>query len=222
MVRPRKEVSLVKLFLAPRILTVEQLREKMQCSKPTVFRRLCEHGYFSSYNYAGKFFTIDEVASFDSYGLWMCKGARFSKQGTLKETVAHFVENSKEGMIHKELSGLLGVRTQNTLLNLFEEGQIHREKIGPAFVYLSPKRSVRKKQVRLRKHLIKKLKRPSPTYPQKIATLLEIIKDPQAERQDIVARLKRKGVSISRKVVDVIFEQFDLDKKRALSRSIKS
>ena len=214
--RPRKEVSLVKLFLAPRVLTREQLCEKMQCSEPTVFRRLYEHGYYSSYNYAGKFFTIDEVSNFDSYGLWICKGARFSKHGTLKQTVAHFVKNSKEGMIHEELSGLLGVRTQNTLLNLFEEGQIHREKIGPAFVYLSPKKSLRKKQVRLRKKLIKTLKRPCSTYPQKIATLLEIIKDPKVKRQEIVIRVKRKGVSISREVVDTIFEQFDLDKKRAL------
>ena len=214
--RPRKEVSLSNIFLAPRVLTLDQLCKKMQCSQPTVFRRLYEHGYYSSYNYAGKFFTIDEVSHFDSYGLWMCKGAGFSKHGTLKQTVAHFVKTSKEGMIHEELAALLGVRTHNTLLNLVEEGTIQREKIGPAFVYLSSKQSFRKKQVRRRETFIEALKRPCPTYPQKVATLLEIIKDPKVERQEIAARVKRKGVSISREVVDAILEQFDLDKKRAL------
>ena len=214
--RPRKEISLVKLFRAPRVLSVDQLCEKMTCSKQTVFRRLYEHGYYSSYNYTGKFFTIDEVSYFDSYGLWMCKGARFSKHGTLKQTVAHFVTTSKEGMIHEELSGLLAVRTHNTLPTLFEEGIIHREKIGPTFVYLSPKQSLRKKQVRQRQKLIKARKRPCPTYPQKIATLLEMVMNPKLERQEIVARVKRKGVSISREVVDTIFDKFELDKKRAL------
>ncbi len=214
--RPRKEISLANLFRAPRVLSMDQLCEKMTCSKQTVFRRLYGHGYYSSYNYAGKFFTIDEVSHFDSYGLWMCKGARFSKHGTLKQTVAHFVTTSKEGMIHEELSALLAVRTHNTLLTLFEEGIIHREKIGPAFVYLSPKQSLRKKQVCQRQELIKAQKRPCPTYPQKIATLLEMIMDPKVERQEIVARVKRNGVLISREVVDTIFEKFELDKKRAL------
>ena len=214
--RPRKEISLIKVFRASRVLSMDQLCENMTCSKQTVFRRLYEHGYYSSYNYTGKFFTIDEVSHFDSYGLWMCKGARFSKHGTLKQTVAHFVKTSKEGMIHEELSALLAVRSHNTLLTLFEEGIIHREKIGPAFVYLSPKQSLRRKQVCHRQKLIKAQKRPCPTYPQKIVTLLEMIMDPKVERQEIVARVKRNGVSISRDVVDTIFEKFELDKKRAL------
>lgn len=214
--RPRKEISLVKIFRVSRVLNMDQLCEKMTCSKQTVFRRLNEHGYYSSYNYTGKFFTIDEVLHFDSSGLWMCKGARFSKHGTLKQTVAHFVKTSKEGKIHEELSALLAVRTHNTLLTLFEEGIIHREKIGPAFVYLSPKQALRKKQVCQRQKLIKAQKRPCPTYPQKIATLLEMIMDPKVERQEIVTRVKRKNVSISREVVNVIFEKFELDKKRAL------
>jgi len=195
---------------------MDQLCEKMKCSKQTVFRRLYEQGYYSSYNHKGKFFTIDEVSHFDSYGLWMCKGARFSKHGTLKQTVAHFVTTSKEGMIHEELSALLAVRTHNTLLTLFEEGIVHREKIGPAFVYLNPKQSHRKKQVHQRQKLVKAQKRPCPTYPQKIATLLEIIMDPKVERQAIVARVKRKGISISHEIVNTIFEKFELDKKRAL------
>jgi len=119
-------------------------------------------------------------------------------------------------MTHEELGKLLGVRAHNTLLDLVTEGRIQREKLGPTFVYLSRKRSIQAKQARQRKSYLVKSQKPRPTSRQKIATLLELIKYPRAERQDIVRRCKRAGVTISRDVVDTIFEAYDLDKKRAL------
>ena len=114
MVRPRKELDVVQTFRGPRILTLEQLSHKTRSSRSTVIRRLDEHGYHSSYNHSGKFLTIDEVAEFDSQGLWIWKTARFSKHGNLKETVWNFVEDSKQGMTHQELAALLGIRVHNS------------------------------------------------------------------------------------------------------------
>jgi hypothetical protein len=215
MVRPRKELDVVQTFRAPRILTLEQLCRKTRSSRSTVLRRLDEHGYHSSYNHSGKFVTIDEVAEFDSRGLWVWNAARFSKHGNLKETVWHFVEDSKQGMTHQELAALLGVRAHNSLLELVDEEWLGRERLGPSFVYLSHKTSVRRKQVRLRKLFLQESKKPRPTTRQIIATLLELIKDPQAARHEMVFRCQRSGVPISRELVDVIFETYDLDKKRA-------
>ena len=215
MVRPRIELDVVHTFRAPRILTLEQLCRRMRASRSTVLRRLDEHGYYSSYNHSGKFLTIDEVAQFDSRGLWGWNAARFSKQGSLKETVWHFVENSEYGMTHQELAALLGVRTHNSLLELVQEEWTHRERLGPKFVYLSHKASVRRKQVRRRKLLLEEGQTQRPSARQIIATLLELIKDPRAPRQKIVLRCQRSGVPISRELVDAIFETYDLDKKRA-------
>ena len=173
MVRPRKELDVVQAFRAPRILTLEQLCRRMRASRSTVLRRLDEHGYYSSYNHSGKFLTIDEVAQFDSRGLWVWNAARFSKQGSLKETVWHFVENSEHGMTHEELATLLGVRTHNSLLELVQEEWTHRERLGPKFVYLSHKASVRRKQVRRRKSLLEEGQKPRPSTRQIIAALLE-------------------------------------------------
>jgi hypothetical protein len=53
-----------------------------------------------------------------------------------------------------------------------------------------------------------------PTSRQIVATLLELIQHSEARREDIVLRCQHKGVSISRQVVDAIFEAYDLDKKR--------
>jgi hypothetical protein len=159
--------------------------------------------------------TIEEVARFDSRGLWVCKGARFSKRGTLKNTVLDFVGTSNQGMTHDELAALLGVRVHDTLLGLVRERRIRRERIGPTFVYLNRKPSLRREQALRRGEFLKTLERPRPTNRQKIATLLQLIKDPKATRQEIVRRCKRTGVVISRAVVDAIFEEFELDKKRA-------
>jgi hypothetical protein len=214
--RPKKPVSIVKTFLAPRVLSLPELCHRLRCSRATVLRRLKDHSYYSSYNCSGRFFTIKEVVHFDSHGLWFCKGARFSRHGTLKDTVVHFVKSSERGLTHDELATQLGIRAHNTLLELVTQSRIQRVKLGPTFVYCSRKPSIHRQQVRKRKVFLRMRERPHPTSAQKIATLLELIKDPRAELQDIVIRCKRGGVGISRDVVDAIFEKYDLEKKRAL------
>jgi hypothetical protein len=215
MVRPRRELNFVDTFRAPRVLTLEQLCGKLRSSRSTVLRRLDEHGYYSSYNHSGRFLTIEKVADFDSRGLWVWKTARFSRHGNLKQTVNFFVEDSQQGITHEELATLLGVRAHNALLELIQEKKIRRERLGPTFVYLNRKTSLRAEQVRRRKSLLAQPKKPRPTSRQIIATLLQLIKDPVASRQQIVLRCQRSGVPISRELVDAIFQTYDLDKKRA-------
>ncbi len=214
--RHKREIALEAMFLAPRILSLDTICERLGLSRSTVLRRLREHHYYSSYNLAGKYLTIQEVAEFDTSGLWSWKGAHFSKYGTLKNTVEHFVRSSGRGMTHQELAGLLSVRVHNALLDLVVSKRIGRERLGPTFVYLSLERPARKQQMLQREALIKELHKPTPTSRQIIATLLEVIQDRTIQRQDIVARCKRAGVTISRDLVDAIFEKYDLDKKRAL------
>ena len=216
MVRPRKEFDVVNVFSIPRILTLDQLCRKMHASRSTVLRRLDEHGYYSSYNHSGKFLTVEDVAQFDSRGLWAWNAARFSKHGSLKETVWQFVEDSECGMTHEELATLLGVRTHNSLLQLVQEEWTHRERLGSKFVYFSHKTSVQRKQIRRRISLLEEGQKPRPNTRQIIATLLELINNPRASRQKIVLRCQSGGVPISRELLDVIFETYDLDKKRAL------
>ena len=109
MSRPRREIALSKAFGPPCVLTLQQLCQMFRCSRTTILRRLAEHGYYASYNHSGKFLTIPEVAHFDSQGIWTWRTARFSKHGTLKDTVAHLVQSSPEGMTHRELAALLAV-----------------------------------------------------------------------------------------------------------------
>jgi hypothetical protein len=222
MVRPRIEVEIARTFQGPRVLTVEQLIAKLGCSRATVFRRLSEHGYYSSYNQAGKFLTIDEVAEFDAMGLWLWRAARFSREGSLKDTVLRFIEKSERGMTCEELSTTLGVRVQNTLLQLVREKKTDRERLGATFVYLSEKDRLRRQQARRRIKFLEEGHKPVPTSQQVVSTLLVLIEDPRATRDHVVCRCQGSGVAISPSVVDAIFETYDLDKKRALSRSSTS
>ena len=215
MSRPRHSIDVLQTFRAPRILTLEQLCQRLHCSRSTVLRRLHEHDYHSSYNQAGKFLTLEAVADFDSRGLWVWKTARFSKHGNLKDTVDFFVNQSHQGMTHQELASLLAVRTHNSLLELVEEKRLCRERLGPSFVYFSPKASLRRQQTHRRKSLLLEPKRPRPSSPQIIAVLLELIQDPAAQQPQILLRCQRSGVLMAREQVDAIFEKYDLDKKRA-------
>jgi hypothetical protein len=197
------------------VLTLPQLSRTLRCSRSTILRRLAEHGYYSSYNHSGKFFTIPEIVHFDAHGLWTCKTARFSKHGTLKETLVYLVQSSSQGTTHEELASLLAVRVHNPLLELVREGTLRRERIGPTFVYLHARRTRQTEQRRRRRAAMPQRPAVHPTHRQTIATLLELIEDPQATREQIVRRCQRGGVSISPPVVDAIFERYELDKKRA-------
>lgn len=216
MARPRKQVDLPATFRGPRVLTLDQLVKRLSLSRSSVLRRLSEHGYFASYNHRRRFLTIEEVADFDSHGLWMWNAARFSTHGALKDTAEHFIVTAERGMTHEELSELLVVRVHNALLELVEENRTVRERLGPAFVYLSPKSRVRREQIRRRMAFLKEREKPRPTSRQIIVVLVELIKDPKASMQDLVARARRAGVSVTHDLVDAIFESYDLDKKRAL------
>ena len=54
----------------------------------TVFRKLRQLSYLSSYSHRGKYYTLAEIARFDQLGLWSHHGALFSRHGTLLNTCA--------------------------------------------------------------------------------------------------------------------------------------
>ncbi len=207
---------MLKAFSAPRALTLQQLCQIFRCSRATILRRLAEHGYYSSYNHSGTFLTIPEMAQFDSHGLWTWKTARFSKYGTLKQTVAYLTQSSPQGMTHEELAMSLAVRVHNVLLQLVREGTLRRERIGPTFVYLHAQRPSRSEQVKQRRATLAARPTVRPTSQQTIAILLQLIQDPQATRQQILSRCQRGGVPLNPQVVEAIFQHYELEKKRAL------
>ena len=103
----------------------------------TVFRKLKPLGYRSSYSQRGKYYTLDRLASFDEDGLWVSTPARFSRYGTLRETLKQFVESSEFGYTAGELQKRLGVSVKEPLLTLVREHEVRRDLVDEIYVYSS-------------------------------------------------------------------------------------
>ena len=67
-INPQKKVE--KLFRKRRVVTMSDLCEVIgSSSRMTVFRRLREIEYVSSYTHAGRYYTLYDIARFDSDGM---------------------------------------------------------------------------------------------------------------------------------------------------------
>ncbi len=127
-----------KLFSKEKVVTLEALKNTLDTDfSKTVFRYLKEIGYLSSYNNAGKFYTLFNIPRFDENGLWHYQTAYFSRFGTLKSTIHSMITDSHEGFVHGELKQLLRCRVQNTLNDLIKNNIVSREYINGLFVYTS-------------------------------------------------------------------------------------
>ncbi len=63
----------------------------------TVFRKLTQLEYLTSYTHRGRFYTLAEIARFGDDGLWSHESVWFSRHGTLLATAEAFVNSSIKG-----------------------------------------------------------------------------------------------------------------------------
>jgi hypothetical protein len=78
---------LVELLKTQKIATLPELKRALGTpADMTVFRKLREIGYRTSYSHRGKYYALDEDMDFDARGLWAFDSVRFSKCGTLLDT----------------------------------------------------------------------------------------------------------------------------------------
>lgn len=140
------------LFIDNKISTIDCIQRALsQCTRMTAFRLLSELDYLSSYSHRGSYYTLKEIAEFDEHGLWSCGEARFSKAGTLGNTIATLLPGSSCGFTVAELDELLSVETKHACRKLHKDGIIDRRKIGGRYVYLCMDSATRRRQVIMRK-----------------------------------------------------------------------
>ena len=152
MKKPIYDISQVQtLFTENRIATLSELKAVLNTgSTMTVFRKLKELDYLSSYSHRGKYYTLFEIADFDELGLWSHQSVWFSEYGNLVETAKVFVNESESGFSAQELDRILHVETKQALLNLCRKGNIFRERISGSYIYLSADKRKQRIQVLLR------------------------------------------------------------------------
>jgi hypothetical protein len=112
----------------------------------TVFRKLTQLSYRSSYSHRGGFYTLNSIARFDADGLWGCRGAWFSRQGTLLATAQSLVAEAPAGSFAHELDARLHVSAKDALRQLVQEGRLDRRPLGPLYLYTAADRVRRQEQ----------------------------------------------------------------------------
>jgi hypothetical protein len=194
----------------------------------SIFRRLKEIGYFSSYTHAGRFYTLSHIPQFDEYGLWIYQGIGFSKEGTLKATVLNLVEMASPGFTHTELNHLLCVKVHNTLLSLVREGRICREHIEQAYLYTSADPTEAAKQMSLRREQLADLDKRIDIIP--ITIVLEVLIEAihagklRVAPRLISQKLATRGFPVTTRQIEQVFAQYGIDtlKKTAVLNSTRS
>ena len=144
--------ELRSLFKKQKIATLDKLKLAIgTTSTMTVFRRLKELGYRTSYSHRGRFYTLADTPQFDNDGLWGYQSVGFSRYGNLLQTTQQFVDQAAVGFTSAELRSLLHVEVKQSLLQLVRQKQLRREKIGRHFVYLARAKEQRTRQKQQRK-----------------------------------------------------------------------
>lgn len=140
--------SLITYFNNNKIVTMDQLKKVLKTSsRMTVFRKLVLLHYISSYSHSGKYYSLKKFARFNKHGIWCHESVMFSKHGTLKNTLKTLIDESEKGFTAIELTKILRVKVDDTLLTLIKEKIIGRQKISGVYVYTSKNPKSAKKQV---------------------------------------------------------------------------
>ncbi len=208
--------ALHRLFRERRVADLDALFHVLDTrSRMSVFRRLRQVGYFSSYTHRGRYYTLADLPEFDEYGLWRYQAIGFSRLGTLKATIAHRVENADAGCIHAELEALLQVQVYNTLLVLVRAEQVRRETVGGTYLYLSvdPDRGARQLVLRREQAAQVTQARPLPPRETVLLVLVEALRASEglAPASVVAKRLVARSAGVSAEQVAHVYAHFGLD-----------
>lgn len=134
--------ELVKLLKTNKIATIDELKAALGTSVAiTVYRKLKEVSYHTSYSHRGRYYTLDEVARFNDQGLWSYHDVRFSMYGNLLTTAEVFIKRSEAGYYAGELEHILKVGVKEALLKLVRQGRITRKKVSGLYLYCTESRA---------------------------------------------------------------------------------
>ena len=209
-------LRLLTAFRTKTVLTWDEIRKELgDVSEATARRALRKIPYRTSYNHNGRYYTLFEEGMFDRWGLWSHEGIRVSRDGALTATVERLVRESEAGWTRRELQELLGVSVQTVLTTLRERGKVDRERVGPAYVYLSVGSDSEQLQRRQEMETIMQRRCEAPLEIV-VAVLLILIRHPKSTLSGVVLRLKGHSPAIHLEDVKDVFERYDLEQKRGL------
>ena len=154
---PKYHLKTIRQFFGrQKIATLDQIKAALgNPARCTIFRKLADLEYLSSYSHRGKYYTLKSIAQFNNLGLWSYLSVRFSCFGNLIDTAETLVHGSQAGYTAAELKDILHVKTKHALIQLVRCGRLQRQQIGSIYVYMSPEDKIAQQQQNARKVKIK-------------------------------------------------------------------
>ncbi len=211
--------DLIELVVKKKIITMQQLIHETGCSSSTALRHLKahKHGYLTSYNFNAKYYTLADIPEFDQYGLWTFKDVRFSKYGSLTNTITQLIANSPKGLQIDEIEKILSVDVAPIVTKLFQKKSINRERVRGVLFYFNHSNDQMQTQLKKRQDEIReKISILLPEPERIIAVLVDVILNPRSQTFEIYQRLSTKGINISQDEINAIFLYYNLKKKKTL------
>jgi hypothetical protein len=137
-----------------KIATLPELKRALGTTADiTVFRKLKELSYRSSYSHRGRYYTLQEIPQFDPQGLWSFREVWFSRWGNLVTTLESLVSSAPQGYFAHELQQALHVEVKDALRQLVEQRRVARQQVSGLFLYCSQDAAWRRRQVLARQAL---------------------------------------------------------------------
>lgn len=138
---------LLDLFHRLRALTMPEMKAALGTRVDmTVFRKLAPLGYLTSYSHRGSYYTLQAIPRFDAQGIWLARGAWFSRHGTLLQAAEAAVQEAPAGYVASELEAVLHVPVKDVLSQLALAGRIDRHDFHGLYLYTAKDRIRRQQQ----------------------------------------------------------------------------
>jgi hypothetical protein len=142
------------LFERSRAVTMPEMKAALGTRVDmTVFRKLARLDYLTSYSHRGGYYTLQSIPRFDAHGIWLARGAWFSRRGTLLNAAEAAVKEAAAGYVASELEALLHVPVKDVLLQLARAGRLDRHEFHGLYVYTAKERIRRQEQRAARRAL---------------------------------------------------------------------
>lgn len=206
----------ISIFYNRKILSISDLRLLVGKSNRTIYRYLEQWKTYTSYNFNGSYYTLQDIPIFDQDGLWVYNDIRFSRHGNLKNTIQYLVDNSSAGMTLHELEQVLGCSIYSILPKMVVAKLIAREKHSGVYVYFSANQEFGEPQ---RKQLIKRRFELTPAISCEAAIKILVfrIKYPNLDFDKFVRKLHQQGVKQEASQIRTFFEFHGIEKKTKVS-----
>jgi hypothetical protein len=196
---------LVDLFERLPALTMPEMKAALGTKVDmTVFRKLATLDYLTSYSHRGSYYTLKSIARFDAQGLWLARGAWFSRHGTLLNAAAAAVQEAPAGYRASEVEAMLHVPVKDVLLQLARAGRIARQDFHGLYLYTAPDRLRRQQQRAARQALWERAVDEEPDQQRAAIVLFYSLLDEQQRRLYAGLESLKQGHGGDRKLAEIL------------------